>query len=1395
MADERVSQDVNGQIDKVGNVATNAAMNAGKKGAKKLAKKAGKAAGKALKATGKLLVKAGSALINGFMALLPFIWPALVVLIIIVIIVFAYNKLFYNSRIESGSFQDENQGFYADIEYDDFGNITSINSNYESDLAALFYTKYAQQSYYYMIDDDLTLKQAGTQSEDIKDIDGRENLFLLNPQLLSVLDQELNGDYKIPEQFIKPVYHKCSKVNDKVSCTLEKLTDNNGNLIVESTKYGDITDKDDYKFQNIYERTNEKIKGVWDWGLSPIIHYSSFTESSYVPKLSLSEVTIIENGEEVKKNFVDLTNEEKTKFGYDTILTQISSAGKVTRGDSKYDSSNQIPANKKIYVIDNVITFAGEITNNTKEEDIVTGNLTTILNQDYEEETIATNDMYSNQTIIKTVYGPNGNVYENVKTILFSSQTDVTEYELTTDDEIEISSYCSSNSGGDFAVYTTCMEERRKEIIEERSEKTVTNGVYIDGRFISGEASQFKVTYMKKYSLPYVVEGTIYTNTLVYSEQNPDTSQLSETTYLMDYIENYSTFAEIDNVNTVKYGCYKIDETLSNTISNGYLKSLESWNNLNLSKQQILNKIENGTFEKVSEVFDPSECSNNQIALRIDSGEMTSFYLGEMPDIQKFIGASILGYDLTNDSPGVFENTESEEIKNELGEIEDKSSETLTVSTIKVNDKTIKSIVRDTANKYRLDETWLLSIVAAQTNGNFSSTNTNAGCLKSEAGCGALGIKYDSETVSYFDYSKEKKTSMILNDVDYSDIEKSIDALGAILQSYLEEYDFNFLVATQALDYGKKAMDKVIGTAAFDMGYTLIQSDTSALYPLNDITKIDWVYYRKNIFDTYEPGNNTTKPSTPEMLEKILSYLSPAYKVRVWNSKNNSYIAKSWSVLKDKTNSYILGSAAVQSTDKAINTYELNKENFEKTWDVLFFGQKDYNSGTYDLSTENPTKNPKYGLYVEGEAKSEELSGKIIQLIFAYYDGKNIEEYEDMTLADYKVRLVNMFQIGNRYKYDENYDISLLIPTATVNKPADDFEISRGYGHAVDKETGQRGYYENIELMVNPSSKIYSISDGVVEAIQKTQDGYYTIITSHTGQIYNQETGIPERESTTLITYSNLSKVENNIKRGDEVIAGQVIGMTDEVNDKIQIQMSQDGMTLNSEAIMNYIMVKYDMISIHFGKVASYSDKWIAPVLKTYKLNAGTWNYPASFGGARHIGADIAFANGVETIGQSLVAPFSGTIVYTNDTCPYGYYGSRCGGGLGNSVVLAGEVEGTTYVVIFMHMNKGSIPVHRGQTVEQGALIGEAGSSGNSTGPHLHYEIIMMEGMSVDETIDYYKTTSDYLYMNGLPYKHDKMICNETNIRKYCRIRPEDIYNWKYDGGATTYEPDITTPR
>ena len=50
--------------------------------------------------------------------------------------------------------------------------------------------------------------------------------------------------------------------------------------------------------------------------------------------------------------------------------------------------------------------------------------------------------------------------------------------------------------------------------------------------------------------------------------------------------------------------------------------------------------------------------------------------------------------------------------------------------------------------------------------------------------------------------------------------------------------------------------------------------------------------------------------------------------------------------------------------------------------------------------------------------------------------------------------------------------------------------------------------------------------------------------------------------------------------------------------------------------------------------------------------------------------------------------------------------------------------HGDGYKTRYAHLLEGTISVSIGSYVEAGTVIGKVGSTGNSTGPHLHFEVI-----------------------------------------------------------------------
>ncbi|MFE4665907.1 peptidoglycan DD-metalloendopeptidase family protein [Streptomyces sp. NPDC056716] len=110
--------------------------------------------------------------------------------------------------------------------------------------------------------------------------------------------------------------------------------------------------------------------------------------------------------------------------------------------------------------------------------------------------------------------------------------------------------------------------------------------------------------------------------------------------------------------------------------------------------------------------------------------------------------------------------------------------------------------------------------------------------------------------------------------------------------------------------------------------------------------------------------------------------------------------------------------------------------------------------------------------------------------------------------------------------------------------------------------------------------------------------------------------------------------------------------------------------------------------------------EWVAPV-ETYELSAGFGSGGARWAN-RHTGQDFAVP-----IGTPVRAVGAGRVVRVS-----------CGGAFGIQVVLQ---HPGGYYTQYAHL--ASVAVDQGERVVPGRWIGQAGTTGNSTGPHLHFEV------------------------------------------------------------------------
>lgn len=118
--------------------------------------------------------------------------------------------------------------------------------------------------------------------------------------------------------------------------------------------------------------------------------------------------------------------------------------------------------------------------------------------------------------------------------------------------------------------------------------------------------------------------------------------------------------------------------------------------------------------------------------------------------------------------------------------------------------------------------------------------------------------------------------------------------------------------------------------------------------------------------------------------------------------------------------------------------------------------------------------------------------------------------------------------------------------------------------------------------------------------------------------------------------------------------------------------------------------------------LASLPSRW--PVRGTVNSEFGNRQSPWTRGGEFHSGVDI----GAER-GTTVHAPAGGTVTFAGTHTEYGL-----------TVMID---HGQELRTIYGHLSK--IGVSLGQTIARGGEIGLTGNTGRSSGPHLHYEILV----------------------------------------------------------------------
>jgi len=142
-------------------------------------------------------------------------------------------------------------------------------------------------------------------------------------------------------------------------------------------------------------------------------------------------------------------------------------------------------------------------------------------------------------------------------------------------------------------------------------------------------------------------------------------------------------------------------------------------------------------------------------------------------------------------------------------------------------------------------------------------------------------------------------------------------------------------------------------------------------------------------------------------------------------------------------------------------------------------------------------------------------------------------------------------------------------------------------------------------------------------------------------------------------------------------------------------------------------------------------------------------------GGSAHNGIDLTPINSADKY-QDIYAVADGVVYAARNLCTHESYDAyhACPDTWGNYISIKHTVNGETYFSVYAHLKYDSIKVAVGTSVSAGQTIAQMGTSGGSTGHHLHLELWKGAWSDKDTynayTFDYYKNNPSVI--SGLTF-------------------------------------------
>jgi len=255
-------------------------------------------------------------------------------------------------------------------------------------------------------------------------------------------------------------------------------------------------------------------------------------------------------------------------------------------------------------------------------------------------------------------------------------------------------------------------------------------------------------------------------------------------------------------------------------------------------------------------------------------------------------------------------------------------------------------------------------------------------------------------------------------------------------------------------------------------------------------------------------------------------------------------------------------------------------------------------------------------------------------------------------------------------------------------------------------------------------SALYPISNTLSIEIKKNKDNF--IIKENILQLYKKEVVVENFIDNNLYASATGVDIEPNIIIEFARIYGFEIDFQRDIRKGDRFEILYEKFVDDNEVVRDTGKIIYASMNVNGKEINLYNfkikndsgyydleGKSIVKSLMKTPINGarlsssfGMRKHPILGFNKMHRGTDFAAPSGTP-----IMASGSGTVTRAR----------WCGGG-GNCVKIK---HNSTYQTIYAHMKNFARGIKEGKKVRQGQIIGYVGSTGMSTGPHLHYEVVV----------------------------------------------------------------------